>query len=145
MICRKGTVLWSVVGVLVVLIAIGLQMVHGDVPAVAANVGIPEEWPHQVQIGAAANANGEAVSFWVDYGEIVKMQVVTPSGGIAENMKAVAGCGATQATVAIGGRYATVFLLCANGISEVVRFDLETAFPGGEADPQWVFLPFVAR
>ena len=145
MIRRKGTVLWSVAGVLVVLAASVLVVMRADVPVVVADAGIPELWPRQVQLGAAANAAGEAVNVWVEFGEIVKVQEVGAEGAISENMAAVAGCNATQATAAIGGQHATVFLLCEHGVAEVVQFELAAVFPGGDgrSDPCWVFLPLV--
>jgi len=107
------------------------------------DVGIPELAAQQFQIGAAANGDGAAVGFWVAYGEVVKVQHVAADGSVVAETRAVVGCAATQATVAIGGQWATVFLLCEDGVSEVVRFELGALFPSGATDPCWVFLPLV--
>ncbi len=96
------------------------------------------------QIGAQATETGAAVSFWID-GNKVKMFYVLPDGQFYPNEMQDVTCDVIQATVAIGGNVATVFMLCANGETQMARFGLYDTFTAHFASSTRLYLPMIVR
>lgn len=100
-------------------------------------------YPPLFQIGAMATEDGAAVSFWVD-DNAVRMLYVYADGQYFLDERTVL-CVAIQATAAIGGNLATVFVLCDNGNVVHLRFDLCDMFAAEFAVPTALYLPLIIR
>jgi hypothetical protein len=103
----------------------------------------PTVAPPLFQIGALATEDGAAVSFWLD-GNTVKMLYVYADGQFFFTEQYVA-CNAIQATAALGGHVAMVFVLCDNRDVVHVRFDLHDSFAAEFGVPSALYLPLVMR